>query len=200
MGVETMGVETMGVDASRAGAPAGTRSTAGRGAAPRRGLSLVEASVAAAILLLLAVGVLPLFAQALATNLAGADSSFASDAARSTSERLYQLPFDHPELTLVAGTERVTESYYSLTERRWKPGSEPAGGPDPALWRRTTTIRHYGVGALEDELLETTEALDAAADPGHVHLKEIEVSVRGTRTAGPLGPGRGVAVRLLKSH
>lgn len=165
-----------------------------------RGLSLVEATIAAALLLLITVGVLPLFARSLSNNLAGAESSSASNTARSRAEELFQLPFNHGELTLASGTERVTEAYFSLRDQRWKPGPEPPDGSDPAIWRRITTIRQYGVAALDDDLLASGEALESGADPGRVHLKEIEVAVLATRTAGPLGPGRRIAVRLLKSH
>jgi hypothetical protein len=147
-----------------------------------------------------AVGVLPLFAQSLSSNLAGAESSWASNAARSTAEELLQLPFDHPRLTLASGTELVEESHYSLADGDWRPGPEPPPGAGATPWRRTTTIRQYGSAALDDELVDPGEALAFDAEPQHVHLKEIVVAVVGARTAGPLGPGRRIAVRLLKSQ
>lgn len=183
--------------------PVSGRSVSGRAApGPRRdsGLSLVEATIAAALLLVIAGGVLPLFTQALSNNVAGADSSWASNAARSETEELFQLPFNHLELTLTSGTELVTPFYYSLYDHEWKAGTEPAGGVDPALWNRTSTIRQYSVNALEDEVIDPGEALDFDADLGQIHFKEIEVELLGTRTAGPLGPSRRVTVRLLKSQ
>lgn len=168
--------------------------------AAARGLSLVETTIAAALLLLVAVGVLPLFAQALSNNLAGADSSTASNTARSQVEELFQLPFNSNQLTLVTGNELVVESYYSLADEEWKPGPEPPDNSDPALWTRTATIRQYSVAALQDGLLEPSEALEADAPPGQVHFKEIEAAIVGTRTAGPLGPSRRITVRLLKSQ
>ena len=166
----------------------------------QRGLSLVEVTIASAILLLIAAGILPMFTQALANNMAGADSSSASNTARSQVEELFQLPFGSVALTLVAGTELVTPSYYSLADHQWKPGTEPLDGSDPALWTRTATIRQYSVNALDDEVIDPSEALDFDADLGQVHLKEIQVDVVGTRSAGPLGPSRRVTVRMMKSQ
>lgn len=171
-----------------------------RGPSSQAGLSLIEATIAAALLLMIAAGVLPLFTQALANNLAGADSSSATNTARSRVEELFQLPFNHGELTLISGKELVTDSYYSLADHVWKPGLEPAGGVDPALWTRSATIRQYSVRALDDEIVDPAEALDFDADLGQVHFKEIETEVVGTRTAGPLGPSRRITVRMLKSQ
>ncbi len=176
------------------------RADSGRRMPRQQGLSLVEASIAAALLLIIAAGVFPMFTQALANNLAGAESSSSSNSARSRTEQLFQLPFNHTELTLVSGNELVAEEYYSLADKRWKVGPEPSGGTDPALWTRVATIRQYSVNALDDEIVEPSEALQFEAAPGQVHLKEIEVAVTGTRTGGPLGPSRRVTVRLLKSQ
>ena len=188
-----MGVVLVQMERSFRSANRGRRG--GRHLRPQLGVSLIEATIAAALLLIIAAGVLPLFAQSLANNIAGADSSAASNGARSQTEQLFQLPFNSVQLTLVAGNELVLEEYYSLAEKKWKLGAEPSGGADPALWTRTATIRQYSVNALDDELVDPAEA-----HLGQVHLKEIEVAVLGTRTAGPLGPSRRVTVRTLKSQ
>jgi hypothetical protein len=163
-----------------------------------RGVSLVEAVIAAGLLLVIASGILPLFAQALSNNLAGSDSTSVSNTARSQVEELMELPFGAPRMTLTTGTELVTTSYYSLAYKKWIDGEESL--TDPAVWTRTSTIRQYSINALDDQKLESEEALDAAADPGQVHFKELEIDVAGTRLGGPLGPSRRIQVRMLKSH
>jgi len=171
----------------------------GRGLTGReRGLSLIEAVIAAGLLLVIAVGIIPLFTQAMSSNQSGADSTSVSNMARSQVEELYQLPFNNVRLTLTGGTELVISSYYSLATRKWYDGEAPVG--DPALWTRTATIRQYSVNSLDDGLLEPTEALEADALPGQVHFKEIEVAALGTRQAGPLGPSRHITLRMLKSQ
>lgn len=165
-----------------------------------RGVSLIEAVIAAGLLLVIAAGILPLFAQALSNNQSGSDSTWVSNTARTQVEELIELPFGGAAMTLTTGTELVTTSYYSLEYRKWVDGEAPLDGSDPALWTRITTIRQYSINALDDDKLETSEALNADADPGQVHFKEIEVAVAGTRQGGPLGPSRRIAVRMLKSH
>lgn len=172
----------------------------------QRGLSLVEAVIAAGLLLVIAAGVLPLFAQALASNQSGADSSSVTNISRTQVEELYQLIFSHPQTTIVTGTELVTPSYYECAllgpprQCEWQPGMPPVDSTEAILWTRTATIRQYSINALDDQRLEPGEALAADAPPGQVHLKEIEVEVLGTREAGPLGPSRRIAVRMLKSQ
>ncbi len=166
----------------------------------QRGLSLIEAVIAAGLLLIIAAGILPLFVQALSSNQSGADSTSVSNMARSQVEELFQLPFNHVELTPTAGTELVTQSYYSLNERKWYDGEAPTDPNNPALWTRTATVRQYSVNSLDDQLLDSGEALAAGADPGQIHFKEIEVTAVGTRQAGPLGPSRRISLRMLKSQ
>ena len=170
------------------------------GSRRQRGVSLIEAVIAAGLLLVIAAGILPLFAQALSNNQSGSHSTWVSNTARSQVEELIELPFNNALITLTAGTELVTTSYYSLEYQKWVDGEAPVDGSDPALWTRTTTIRQYSVNALDDQKLETGEALTSDADPGQVHLKELEVAVTGTRQGGPLGPSRRITVRMLKSH
>ena len=165
-----------------------------------RGVSLIEAVIAAGLLLVIAAGILPLFATALSNNQSGADSTSVSNTARTQVEELIELPFNNTQITLTTGSELVIESYYSLADKKWVAGPAPGDGSDPALWTRTATIRQYSINALDDEKLETSEALTSDADPGQVHLKELEVAVAGTRQGGPLGPSRRITLRMLKSH
>ena len=151
-------------------------------------------------MLIVAVGVLPMFTQAMVNTQAGADSSFVSNAARSRVEELFQAPWTSAPVTLISGTELVTDEYFSITDHSWKPGLIPGDGSDPGTFTRTTRVRQFSVIALEDELLDDSEALDALADPGQVHLKEIRVTVEGVRTAGPLGPSKRIALTMLKSQ
>lgn len=166
----------------------------------QKGLSMIEALIAAALLLIIAVGILPLFSQAIVNNQSGSESSSVSNMARTQVEELFQLTFNDPQLTPTSGTELTIQSYYSMADRIWRPGAAPVDGSDPALWERTAIVRQYNVNSLDDQLLEPAEALPAGAPPGQVHFKEIEVTANGTRTGGPLGPSRRIAVRMLKSQ
>ena len=169
--------------------------------APRaRGFTLIEVTIAGFLLLAVALGVLPIFTQSLASNQAGADSTQVSNMSRSRVEEMLQLPFNSPQLAITDGTELVTNSYYSAHYGNWNEGEPPEDGSDPALWLLTTTIRQYAISALDDGKVEAAEALPAGTLESFVHLKEIEVAAVGTRLAGPLGPSKRITLRMYKAQ
>ena len=180
--------------ASRQGPASETRSVS-RGSA---GFSLIEVLIAAALLLFIALGVLPLFTRAMIDNNSGSESTQVANMARSRLEELYQLPFNSAEMTITAGTENVFEEYYSMTDKIWKDGPAPNDATDLASWSRVATVRQYAVNALDDEILDPAEALPAGSDPSRIHLKELEITVQGLREATVLGPSKQIVIRGMK--
>lgn len=176
---------------------------------PARGFSLIEVMIAAGVLLIIALGLLPLFTRAIVNNQAGNEYTQVSNHGKSRVETLFQLPFGDVELTVPDGsTELVTEEYWleplqqeTETLGSWETGPSP--DPPPAgqmvLWTRTTTIRQYSVNALDDGELTIDEALDGGTDPIFVHLKEIQVQAESPRIGGPLAGGKQVLLRMLKA-
>jgi type II secretory pathway pseudopilin PulG len=179
------------------------------------GLSIIEVLVAAAILLIVAVGILPLFTRALVNNNAGNEYTQVSNHGKSRIEEAFQLPFNDPTLMTVPAGQKagvVVEHYREDTET-WEPGPTPSPLPtDPnnpfgvvqIPWERTTTIREYSTNAINDKDdnavdLKKADALDGGTDPVFVHLKEVEVVVESTRTGGPLGAGKQVLLRTFKA-
>lgn len=164
-----------------------------------QGFSLIEVLIASGILLVVALGVLPIFAQAIVNNRAGADYTQATNFAKSELERLYALPFSSFELQ-VEGEETERVQYFSLAQQIWIDGEAPPA--DPPLWTRTTTIRQYGLGGLVD--LDKDGTLDDPLPGGtpdtFVHVKEIEVRVESGRSGGPLGAGKRITLRVYKSY
>jgi hypothetical protein len=171
-----------------------------------RGVSIIEALVAAALLLLIITGVLPMFLRSMVNNVAGNESTLVSNFSKSQTEELFQLPFG--SLDVPAGQPEL-----ALPVESWAAGSPDQTGdasegwwPDPAgkgivRWQRQAVVRQYNVvEALEDGLLTTAEALPGGTAPEFVHFKEIDVDVRGTREAGALEEPKKISVRLLKSH
>lgn len=169
---------------------AGGRFRSGDPVGLRGGFTVIEVLVASVLFLMIAIGILPLFTRSIVSNAEGFDHTRVATFTRARGEELMQLPFDSPELTLLTGTERVFDEYYSQSSAAWVDGTAPAG--DPALWTRTTTIRQFNIDDLTTPLADT-----AAAE--NVHLKEITVTVQSTR-AGPLGVGKQLTVRLFKSQ
>lgn len=205
-----MGVEHMIVSLASPSArprPADHPRPAVRGEA---GFSLIEGLVAVGLLLLIAVGVLPLFTQAIINNVEGQSSTDAANFGRSTLEEYFQLPFDSASLDVPAGLDEgvVDDFYTSSLDGDSKPTPPYSWQQVPAagtrvLWNRTTTVRQYGVpdisGMPSDEAVPLIDApLPGGTLPGSVHLKEIQVDLASSRQESPLGGGATISLRVLK--
>ncbi len=166
------------------------------------GFSLVEAMVAALLLLLIAVGILPLFVQSVTNNAQGQDSSTAANFARARLEEFEQLPFDDPRMQITAGTERSFDEIYLFSAKKWIDGTVPPAG-DWALWGRKTLIHQYGATNFDTAPFSWETKLPSSAPPGSIHLKEIEVIVKSFRnrdaTGFSLGAGKAVSARVYKA-
>jgi type II secretory pathway pseudopilin PulG len=159
----------------------------------QRGFSVVEVLFATLIFLVIAVGILPLFAASARNNLEGREATEVSNFGRSAIEDLLQAPITDPRLAVPSGsTVRVANEYWSKKDGVWKSGTGTS--TDKALWRRQTRVRQYNVTNLDTPL-------DGGADAGQVHLKEVEVQVWHGRNQQSLalGGGRRFTVRMLKS-
>lgn len=162
------------------------------------GFSVVEVLIATLIFLIIAIGILPLFAASARNNLDGREATEVSNFGRSGVEDLLQLPFNDPSLTIPGGSTVLTvNQYFSKAEQIWKPGT---GGSD-AVWRRTIQVRQFSVPKPEDPPDAFGTPLDGNVDIGQVHFKEIRVEVWHARNAQSvaLGGGRRFSVRMLKS-
>jgi hypothetical protein len=163
------------------------------------GFSTIEALLAGVLLLIMTLGVLPLFTQSLFNNRQGKLASDATNEARSELERIIQLGFESAELVIPAGADELeTVAHFSDVHRRWIAEADYNDGADGfRLFTRTTTVRQYGFAALEDELLEPSEALDGGATRGEVHFKEILVQVEANALRA--GPNKRVTLRTIKT-
>ncbi len=170
----------------------GPRLKRARGA---RGFSLIEVLIASAIFLIVALGIVPFFTQAIVNNRAGADYTQSTNYAKSELERLFGLPITSPDLQVTAGTEAVRVEYFSQASHAWVPA---VTSPDVALWTRTVTIRQFGIAGLEAGA-PVTAALAAGTPTASVHAKQIEVRVQSGRAGGPLGAGKQITLSLFKS-
>lgn len=162
------------------------------------GFSLIEVLVASLILLVIALGLVPLYTRSIRSNVEGFEFTHVSNSAKSRAEEYIQLPFNSARLTVPAGQEELQEQdLYSQKEHRWIdeddwPAAESGG--DTALFTRIATVRQFSVTDLFNPL-------SGDAPPEAVHLKEITVAVQGSRQSGHiLGPGKTIAVRVFKSQ
>lgn len=173
---------------------------------PRRpapaGFSLVEVLIAAVILLVVLLGIVPLFLRASVNRQAGRESTSAGSFARSRAEALLQLPFEHQAVSVPAGQGALEVVEYLVPgSREWR---EDDGAADDAEWVRTTRVEQFGTADLLDgdtdgdgDALDTP--LPGGTNPRSVQLKQIEVAVTSPRDAGPFGAAEELTVRVLKA-
>lgn len=162
---------------------------------PAAGFSLIEVMVAGVILMVIALGLVPLYTRSIRSNVEGFDYTQVSNWAKSRAEEYFRLPFDAERITVPAGQDELeVQDFYSHLEHRWMEQEDwdARAVGDVELFTRTTTVRQFGIGDIRNPL-------PGGSDPGAVHLKEITVAVRGNKTA-VLGGGKDIAVRLFKSH
>lgn len=182
------------------------------------GFSLIEVLVAAVILAVILLGILPLFARSMVDNAAGHSAGNQANLGRSHLEELIQLPFGHDDLEIDAGTQSVETRFWDANtnlqgDETWE-ATAPAD--DPALWQRTTTVRQYSINGVQDTDgdgvidvilgLEDADrdgfpdgALDADTLPGGVHMKGLDVRLDSTHGDGPLRATPAVRLQALKA-
>jgi Tfp pilus assembly protein PilV len=163
-----------------------------------QGFSVVEVLIASLIFLVIAVGILPLFTASTRNTAEGREATEVSNFSRSAVEDLMQATFNDARLTVpTSGTLLTTTEYFSKATQTWKTGTGSTA--DPALWQRRTRVRQFNVNDMSDGILNTP--LTGAADPGQVHIKEIEVEAWHARDPGSwaLGAPSHFTVRMLKT-
>lgn len=194
-----------------------------------RGMSLVEALLAMALLLLVAIGILPLFTRAMVNNAAGGEATAVANHARHRLEEFGQLPFNNLALTIEDGNERLTaDVYYSgddnaQGDETW---AQAGSGSGAQLRDRVSRVRQFRLvdppGAIDDDLDgvidglggltddpadgEFDDPLDDTTDITTVHLKEISVELVNPRDdpanpggGGPLGASPPYRVRTFRA-
>ena len=173
----------------------------------QRGFSVVEVLIASLIFLIIAVGILPLFAASTKNNMDGREATEVSNFGRSAVEDLLQAAFDDARLTVpAAATVLDRQEYYSNTDKIWKAGTGTS--TDRAQWRRRVRVRQFNVNDLAADGIFNNPLL-GSSDLGQVHIKEIEVEVWNGRDDNALlvsgkrltalGASRRFTVRMLKS-
>ncbi len=168
--------------------------------ASERGFSVVETLIAAALLLLLIIGVLPLIDQARRNNEAGRVASSVVTFSSQSMEEHLALPFNAEPLTIPgANTELLTVRFLSEKLRRWLPAVTSL---DSARVRSEVRVRQYNLSdLLEDGQLDNP--LPGTATESFVHLKVIEPALWDHRRLGnfgtPLVPGPTWRVRVVQT-
>lgn len=183
------------------------------------GFSLVEGLIAAALMLLVVMGILPLFTSAIRANFVGETTMVATNTARSSFEDFLTRDFNDTAMTVPAGAQSlVTQDFWASSvnvagqpiEPYYWQAVPPAGAM--VTWQRTATTRQFNVAAIDasDPLqvvqMHDSTPLTGGSDPSFILVKEIEVLLEnqaidlGTRTASTVGGSWGQRVRLYKAY
>jgi len=172
------------------------------------GFSIIEALIAAAILLIIALGLLPVFSRAINDNVTGNDATQATNGSRTELEELLQIPFNNQRVVVAAGqTKTETKDFYTRAKADASTGAYEIGdategwtadvtGRGPVLWNRTTTVQQYGITDLNDGKLDTP--LDGSTQANFVHLKQIQVQVDNPKK-DLFGNGQGITLTVIKA-
>ena len=174
------------------------------------GFSLVEALIAAAILLIIALGLLPVFSRAINDNVSGNDATQATNGSRTELEEMLQLPFGNTRLVVASGqTQTQAKDYYTRAKADAATGTYKIGdategwttdataaGRGPILWNRTTTVQQYGITDLNDGKLDTP--LDGSTQANFVHLKQVQVQIDNPKK-DLFGNGQGITLTVIKA-
>ena len=167
----------------------------------QRGFSMIEALIAAALIGVVAIGVIPMFTRAMSDNMAGSDYTRVSNYARSDEEDFSREPFSN-YTTAVTGTGTTGQivEYIDPVSKLWVQVATLAQVPkNPNIvWTRTTTYRQYGAKDMDDDQV-FDYPLAGGTTAAAVHLMEATVQVQSISALGPAGAHRSTTIRYLKA-
>jgi hypothetical protein len=156
------------------------------------GYSVVEGLIAAALLLIVTVGILPLLSRAKVNNVKGNDSTREANGALTEFERSSGLPFNGGAMTVPDGVNQLVETSAialkaaagspGIVSPRWENVADLAAG-DQIMAQRTRTLRQYSFDDFRDD--HTFDSpLPGESEDRLVHMKIVDVSV-GESTSDP---------------
>ena len=182
--------------------------------APRDGFSLVEVLLAATLLLVVVVSVLPLFSNALERNAAGGRASVMTTFAMEDLEEINQGAIDHDDWDLTANVLDLGKEYWAdaaadrMGDERWEADTLSGG---PFYWERSAKIRKYlyadvtpgyidveGAGIVglgHPELYDSPVSSDGSG----VHIVELRVTIQ-PRSGLPLSQGQQLTVGHFRAY
>jgi prepilin-type N-terminal cleavage/methylation domain-containing protein len=160
------------------------------------GFSMVESLIAAGIIGIVAIGILPLFTRAMVDNMAGADYTRVTNYAKSKEEDFTRMPYLQPTIQVPAGqTQLLTTEYMDPSILYWV-ATKPAN--PLAVWTRITTYTSYNMYDTDDDKMFNNPIDPGTVGVDGVHVIQAQVQVKSISTIGPLGGRRTTIVRYLK--
>jgi prepilin-type N-terminal cleavage/methylation domain-containing protein len=163
------------------------------------GFSMVESLIAAAIIGIVAIGILPLFTRAMVDNMAGADYTRVTNYAKSKEEDFSRIPFLQQSIQMKPGdTQEMTTEYMDPASLYWV-ATKPTN--PLAVWTRVTTYTQYNMYDTDDDKMFNNPIAGGTAAVGiqdTVQVIQAQVQVKSVSAIGPMGGRRTTLVRYLK--
>ena len=161
-----------------------------RPASNEAGFSIVEGLIAALLLLIVTLGILPLFSRAMSNNVKGNDSTRQSNGAIDAFETSAALPFNSGDMNMPIGSTSVVVTDTLALKRVASPtggGDQtisarwelPAalGSDDVPVMNRQRTLQQFAFSDLADNQT-FDDPLDGATEPRLVHFKVIDLTLQ----------------------
>jgi hypothetical protein len=154
------------------------------------GFSVIEGLIASVLLLVVTLGILPLFSRSMSNNVKGNDSTRQATGATDSFETAISLPFNSGDMSVPAGeTEVVVTDTIAL-----KRYASPGGGEDQAIstrWElpadlnvgdvqvmnRQRTLRQYSFFDFVDDY-SFNDPLDGVVQSRLVQFKVIDLTIQ----------------------
>lgn len=187
-----------------------------------RGMSVIEVLVAAALLLVISLGILGLLTRALQNNTRGLEATQTSNFARTQLDHNLGEPLNAPSIQVAPGSNELKIEEFWATgslaidnddDERWYGAEADAQGR--ILLEQERTVRQYNVVSLIGDAQEFNEegefvfqitqakldnGLPGDIDPRYVNVKRIDLSIQGNRQGGALGAGQSLRSETYKAY
>ncbi len=157
---------------------------------------MVETLIAAALIGVVAIGVIPLFTRAMTDNLTGADYTRVTNYAKSKQEDFARLRFTDTTIQVPAGQGNlVSTEFMDPTVLQWVT-TKPAN--PLAVWSRATTITQYNIFDTDDDNMFDFP-INGGASIDEIQIIQAQVQVKSVSPVGPAGARRTTTIRFLKA-
>lgn len=188
---------------------------------PRReaGFSIIEVLVGFFILLLVLMGLLPLFTRAIVHNVSGKEAMVVTNFGTEQIEDLMAVSFNSWETSIpLAGNVRQTIEYWGRGDEDELGTEHWTDDPDDfvALWKKTTQVRQFTLNTAGDTNLDgVADALAGLEDadfdgyfdnelaggtsPNIIRIKEVRVLLESQHSAFGGGAPTTLTLRTLKA-
>jgi hypothetical protein len=176
------------------------------------GYSVVEGLIAAALLLIVTVGVIPLFTRSMINNLRGNDSTRISNGAIDELERSLEAPFNSGDTSLAPLTdERIDTTVIALKQlpgnaagglsMRWEPLATLPSGDEPEMLRRRT-LRQFDMDDFNptDPDASFQNPLPEGSQEQDIEVKVVDLDFFDANRDPLMTEDPSYAVRLIKAY